>query len=389
MVSASRATHASPGRPRGDSPSIGAFGPRWAPLWRPAGLFVVSRLATLLAAAIASDLSPTQGLGGLLTNTWDSGWYLEVARHGYPGSVPEQAGQAVQSPLGFFPLYPLAVRAGHAVGLSYEVAAIAVTSLAGVAASVLLWRLVCHVSGARVADRAVALFCFFPGSLIFSLPYSEALMLALTIGALDAMMRERWILAGVLGALATATRPNAAAVIAACVWGSGMAVYRRREWRALAAPALAPLGLIGFFAFLAHHTGEADAYLRTQREGWGQTLEPTSSLSTLVDFVERPLADTNVTVMVFGSVFLVAALLLLVRSRPPGVLLVYTVAVMGMALLTPTMGARPRFLLTAFPLVSVLGDRIPESAFPGVLALSATLLGAFTVLTMTSLLATP
>src|SRR4051794_16804619 len=87
--------------------------PNWVSIWRPSGLFASSRIATLVAAAVAADLSPGHRVGTVLTHTWDTGWYLELARHGYPSVVPEQAGRAVQSTLGFFPLYPLTVRAVH------------------------------------------------------------------------------------------------------------------------------------------------------------------------------------------------------------------------------------------------------------------------------------
>jgi hypothetical protein len=360
-----------------------------ASFWRPAGIFAVSRAATLLAAAIAADLSDKFGFGTILTGTWDAGWYLSLAEHGYPAAVPEVAGRAVSSTLGFFPLYPLAVRAVHAMGLSYATAGHVVTAVAGLAACVLLWKLVEHRSGQATADRAVALFCFFPGAMVLSLPYSEALMLALTIGCLYALLRDRWLTAGVLAALATAARPNAVALVAVCAWAAGAAVWRRRDWRALAAPLLAPAGIVAFFLYLGQHTGEVGAYLRTQREGWDQRLDPTSTLDVFSNFFRHPFADTNITVMVAGCLFLAVTLVLLVRARPPGILIVYTVAVMGTALLTPTMGARPRFLLTAFPLVTVLAEDTPAPVFSSVLATSATLLGAFTVLTMTSFLATP
>ena len=373
----------------GSTPSSGANPDRRPALWRPAGIFIGSRVATLLAAAVAADLHPTFTLGDVLTRSWDSGWYLALAEHGYPAAVPEEAGRALQSTLGFFPLYPLAVRAVHALGLSYPAAGLTVSALGGLVAAILLWLLVRHLSGPAVADRAVALFCFFPGALVLSLTYSEGLMLALSIGCLWALLRQHWVVAGVLAGLATATRPNAAALVVACAWAAAMAVWRRREWRALAAPAIAPLGLIAFFAYLGRHTGEAGAYLRTQREGWDQTLEPGSLLDSISNFLRHPFADTNVTLIVLGALFAAVMLVLLVRSRPPGVVLVYTVAVLLMSLLTPTMGPRPRFLLSAFPLVIALADRLQPAAFSVVLAISATMLGAFTVLTMTSLLATP
>ena len=340
------------------------WSPARGPLWRPAAIFVASRVATLLAAAVAASLSPKFGLGGVLTKTWDAAWYLHLAETGYPAGVPEEAGRAVQSTLGFFPLYPLAVRAGHALGLPFAAAGLLVSTLAGLAACLVLWKLVEHLRGATVADRAVALFCFFPGALVLSLTYSEGLMLALAIGCLYALIRERWVTAGCLAGLATATRPNAVALVAACAFAAGMAVWRHRQWRALAAPLLAPAGLVAFFAYLARHTGEADAYVRTQREGWEQTLEPTSVYDTFVAFAQNPFQNMNVTVTILGAVVLAVTLVLLVRSRPPGVLLVYSLAVMGMALLTPTMGARPRFLLTAFPLVTVLAEDLRPPPSP-------------------------
>jgi hypothetical protein len=362
---------------------------RWAPVWRPAAIFAASRAVTLLAAAMAAKLSPTLGIGGVLTGMWDSGWYRNVAQLGYPTSVPEQAGRAAQSTIGFFPLHPLAMRLVHHLGLSLELAGLVVTALAGLTACLLLWRLVAHLSTADAADRAVALFCFFPGAMVLSLAYSEALMLALAVGCLLALVKERWMVAGVLAALATATRPNALALVAACAWAAATAIWRRRQWRALAAPLLAPLGLLAFFGYLARHTGEAGAYLRTQREGWDQTLQPKAAFDTLSQFVHRPFDDTNIAVMTLGSVFLVVALVVLLRSRPPGVLLVYTLAVLGMALLTPTMGARPRFLLTAFPLVTTLGEDLPPAAFAVLVGSFATVLGAFTVLSLASPWATP
>lgn len=401
MVSASRTE--SPGQvrseaaeldERGTGSAVGSATPAdrvgitWDAIWRPAGIFLGSRVATLLAATVAAALHPTHGLGGILTRTWDTGWYLLVAQSGYPASVPEEAGKAVQSTIGFFPLYPLAIRAAHNLGLPYPAAGLLISGIAGLAAAVLLWLLVRHLSGPAIADRAVALFCFFPGALVLSLAYSEALMLALSIGCLYALLRDRWITAGVLAGLATAVRPNAIALVAACTFAAGTAVWRRREWRSLLAPALSPMGLIVFFVYLGRRTGAADAYMRTQREGWEQTLEPGSAVGTIRKFLDQPFADTNITVTTFGLLFLAVALVLLVRSRPPGVLLIYAVVVMGLALTNEKMGARPRFLLTAFPLVTVLAERLNQTAFSVLLGSFAVLLGAFTILSTTTLLAT-
>src|SRR5207244_3212191 len=118
--------------------------------------------------------------------------------------------------------------------------------LAGLVAVLLLWKLIASLVDRQAADRGVALFCFFPGAIAFSLPYSEPLMLALGIGCLTALLRRQWVLAGILAGLATATRPNALALILPCTWAAGEAIRSRRQWRALIAPAFAPLGTVLF-----------------------------------------------------------------------------------------------------------------------------------------------
>ena len=56
------------------------------------------------------------------------------------------------------------------------------------------------------ARRTVVLIAFFPAAVFFSAAYTESLFLALSVGVLLAARRERWALAGALGALAAATR---------------------------------------------------------------------------------------------------------------------------------------------------------------------------------------
>src|SRR5207302_760700 len=83
------------------------------------------------------------------------------------------------------------------------------------------------LAGRRTARRATLLFCFFPGSIVFSMVYSEGVMIALAAGCLLALQQRRWLLAGVLGGLATAARPNAVVLVVACGWAAVDAVVRR------------------------------------------------------------------------------------------------------------------------------------------------------------------
>ena len=63
---------------------------------------------------------------------------------------------------------------------------------------------------------------------------------------------------------------NAIAIVASCVVAAIVAIIQRREWKALLAPLLAPVGWIAFQLFLAHQTGERDAWFRVQGEAWDE-----------------------------------------------------------------------------------------------------------------------
>ena len=58
------------------------------------------------------------------------------------------------------------------------------------------------------------------------------------------LLEERWLLAGVAAALASATRPNGVALVAACAVAAFIAIRQRRDWWSLVAPLLAPIGFI-------------------------------------------------------------------------------------------------------------------------------------------------
>ena len=101
-----------------------------------------------------------------------------------------------------------------------------------------VWRLARCVAADDVAVRAAVLFCCFPGAVVLSWGYSEALAAALVAGCLVALHRRRWLLAGLAAAAGGATRLDvglgllvATAAAAARARGGGTASgARRRRW---------------------------------------------------------------------------------------------------------------------------------------------------------------
>jgi len=139
--------------------------------------------------------------------------------------------------------------------------------LAGAAASVVLWLLAEHVADARTANRAVLLFCFLPPAFVLSMVYSEALFFLLVGLCLLALVRERWLVAGVAAALAGLVRPTGLVLILSCGWAAVAAIRRHGSWRPAIAPLLAPAGTLAFFAYLQMHTGDWLAYAHATQRG--------------------------------------------------------------------------------------------------------------------------
>lgn len=228
--------------------------PAWRDAWR---TLWVSRLLVLAAGAAAaaafgfsaraSDFDPagvTIGLGDagdLLVAPfarWDSVWFLAIAGDGYDGGARTA----------FFPLYPLLVGGAGTVLGSDLVAGVLVSLAALLAALVALHRLVALDFGGRVARGAVLAVAFFPMSFFLSAVYSEALYLALSVGAFLAARRNAWAWAGVLGGCAAATRSAGLVLLLPLV-----VIWWRRGGRRvadLAWLALVPAGLAAYVAGL-------------------------------------------------------------------------------------------------------------------------------------------
>jgi Gpi18-like mannosyltransferase len=115
----------------------------------------------------------------------------------------------------FFPLYPLLVHLGTAIGLPSELAAMGITSLAFLGASFYLYRLVEEAWGAPAALRAVWIVAFFPTSFFTFAPYTESLYLLCAAGALYHARHLQGWRAGLWGAGAALSHATGLALLPA------------------------------------------------------------------------------------------------------------------------------------------------------------------------------
>lgn len=363
---------------------VAAGGRPWFPGWRPLATPVVawaaSRLVVLGAIAVGNHLRGNWGRMADALRIWDGNWYLTAAEgYDYPAITPEPFGQV---DIAFFPLFPLLIRGLAALtGWTILTAGIVVATVFGALAVVAIWLLLHHLAGRQVADRTALLVAFFPGSIALTLIYSEGVMLTAAAGCLLALTLRRWEVAGLLGALASAARPNGLAVAVACAVASGLAIRATRDWRSLIAPVVAPLGAVAYWAWLWFKTGSAGVWLRIQREGWGEGIDFGRALIRDLQWYGRLFHDLDflglpmiVHLRVAGLIFVGVAAVLMVRWRPPAILWTYAAAIMLATLLAQTLGARPRFVLTAFPLIAAVAWNTRGVVYQVILGASGALL---------------
>ncbi len=182
------------------------------------------------------------------TARWDSVWFLTIAEDGYSGDASRAA---------FFPLYP---------GLIALLAPVFGSLMAGVIISVTcftaalaaFFRLASLELGAGAARWGTMALALFPGAFWFSAVYSESLFLLLSVGAVLAARERRWLIAGVLGALAAATRSAGVLLvipIALLWWDARRSDPDRVPLAGLGAAFAVPLGLLATcvtFAVIGH-----------------------------------------------------------------------------------------------------------------------------------------
>jgi hypothetical protein len=314
------------------------------------------RVVGVLALAFAAASSGRSAHARLVR--WDAQWYAGIARAGYGHTVLHPDGRHL-SDYAFFPLLPLMERVVVAVsGLAYVDAGLVVTWAATALAAWGLYAVGAQVYDARVGVLLAVLWSVVPVAIVTSMAYSEALFSALAAWAVHATLRRHWLLAGALAALAGLTRPVGVAVVAAVAVPALVAVVRRRERRALAGMLLAPLGFLGYLAWVGTRTGEPLGYFRVA-DGWGNGFDGGRAFG---GWVVGHLDGDNWwqgVVLLAGVLLLLGLLVLAVRDRQPLPLVVLGATLLGLALTTSGyFGSKPRYLLPAYPLLLPLALRL-------------------------------
>lgn len=310
--------------------------------------------------ALQGRVSPVHRPFINMWSRWDAGWYRGLAENGYK-FTPDQPSNAA-----FFPLYPMLIRAVHAIVGSHRevwwfVCGILVSNVALATALVYLFLLVRLEFDQATARRAVLYLLIFPTTLFLSAVYSESVFLAFIIGSFYHARKREWWLAGILSCAATLSRPPGVMIFVG--FFVEYLIQCEFNWRKVRvdafALALAPLGLAGFLSYLHYAQGSAAAAVQAQFT-WG--LKVQNQWHTLAPFFHQGL-EVRGTIVDLGFTFAFVALVIATALRLRASYAAYSVAYLFFITMWGSLESIPRYVLGLFPALILLAYMGKNDAF--------------------------
>ncbi|MDP3940781.1 MAG: mannosyltransferase family protein [bacterium] len=314
---------------------------------------------TLLQYYIGSD-SPINHFFLIPFGNFDSVYYLMIAGAGYTINA------------GFFPLFPLLLRAismpfgkvDPFYPIQFVLAFLLVNVLA-FGAIWLLYKLIRLDYAKEIATESVLAFLFFPAAFFLVCFYSEGLFVFLTALSFYFARRKNWAGAGIAGILLTATRIVGIAIVPALLWEwySWWRNETKRTLRTLLVSLipvlLTPLGLIAYMAY--NYVKWSDVIFFIHAQG---TFLNNRSVSSVVLFPQTMFRYlkilTSVSSMQYewwiallelvSVLFVLLFLLLAWQKKVRTSYLLFAVLAFLIPASTGTFTGMPRYVMVLFPL---------------------------------------
>jgi hypothetical protein len=185
--------------------------------------------------------------------------------------------------------------------------------------------------------------------------------------------RAPWLLAGIIGALATTERPSMIVLVAVSGVAAMEAIWARREWRALIAPAFTPLGILAYFGYLGQRTGNYGYWFWIENKDWRQHIDwGAHTFSVLLGLNPRN-AHHKLYIVLLLIIFAaaLAGIALMLAARLPLPVSLFAILTVVLAVVSSDGGAKPRFMWIAFPIFIGAAAKLPRAIYWPVLILSA------------------
>ncbi len=272
---------------------------------------------------------------------FDGVHYITIAREGYTHVRFIQA---------FFPLFPLLISKSILFGVT-------LANFFALGAT-LIWFIFCkYFFGKRTAWIAVIVWLLFPTSLFLGALYSEGLFLMLALSSFLLAAKKKWLAAGILVALASATRIIGIFLVPALL----LELYLQSrdtkfQWRNAGYILLGSFGLIAYMIYLKLAVGDPLAFFHAQ-SAFGAGRQTTLIIYPQVIWRAIKILLTSPVDQRFliyaqeflaGTLGLVGIILGTKYARPSWIL--FSLCAFFLPTLTGTFSSMGRYLLVCFPL---------------------------------------
>ncbi|MTD16206.1 hypothetical protein GIS00_19900 [Nakamurella sp. YIM 132087] len=280
----------------------------------PLMVYAAGQLLTLAMVGWVADQRGRPVRETLLS--WDAQHFVELAEQGYTWGTGKEV---INSPA-FFPGMPGLIRLVNAItDWSYETSGYVVSGLAAIAFVYgLMWLSRYLVGGGPTTGLVlVALVAISPISIALLMIYTEALFCALAVWGLISVLERRWITAGIFALAAGLVRPTGAALAGMVILMAVIAFVRGpRSWRMVVGALLAPLGLVGYIAYVGWRIGSWNAWFVAQTNGWNTNFDWGAATWRFIKsaLITAP-AVLDLVVVATVAASLVLLVLLLVQQR--------------------------------------------------------------------------
>lgn len=306
---------------------------------------------------------------------FDGVHYLRLAQDGYKAEFSQA----------FFPLYPLFIHIFNVIPKNsfldirtyvdpgYFYTALILSNAFFLLALILFYKLIRIDFNQKVAFRSLILLIVFPTSFYFGAVYTESLFLFLSLGALYFLRKNNFLVSGVFGALATATRIFGLLLLPVLLIEIFLKVKKKeidldsREFvKAIIGVLLAPFGILLYMLFLRINFENPLYFLTSQpsfgagRYSGGLILLPQVIYRYLKIFVTVPVTSqlflNAFLEFSFTVIILVCLLLFLKKMRIS--YFIFTLGCIILPTLTGTFSSMPRYALMSFLLLPLIVNAI-------------------------------
>lgn len=187
--------------------------------------------------------------------SFDGVHYLGISENGYLNTGLVQA---------FFPFYPFLMRSVYFFVNNHLISGLIISHVFALLSFYAFYYLVKMDTGKKIAKLSLIVFAFFVSSFYLRSLYSESLFLTLIFACLIAGKKKLYFVAGLLGALASATR-----VVGIFIWPSLLLLVflqdRTKFWAYLAV-SLSALGLLAYMAYLYKYFADPLYFFHVQEQ---------------------------------------------------------------------------------------------------------------------------